>query len=49
MPLPWYSGRPEFRNASTARAMTVALAAVIAATHATSAGVGGGAGLSGGR
>ena len=47
MPLPWYFGAPEFRNASTARAMTVALAAVIAATQATSAGVGGGDGVAG--
>lgn len=45
--LPLYRGELEFRNASRARATTLALAAVMAATHATSAGVGGDAGLAG--
>jgi hypothetical protein len=45
--LPLYRGAEEFRNASTARAMTADFDAVIAATHPISAGVGGVAGCSG--
>ena len=43
--LPLYLGASELTNASIARATTDAFAAVIAATQATSPGVGGGAGV----